>query len=104
MFLRAGLVWNQIIHIAEHLHKKGYDPWKITALGTDFDGIVDPPNGYWTSVELQLLYNNLLEHAGKYISNPNNPLNSAYPSVTPQIILDKIFYKNAMRFFSSYYR
>ena len=52
LFSWAKLVWNQVRHIAEVLNMKGKYAWGIQALGTDFDGLIDPINGYWTAKEI----------------------------------------------------
>jgi microsomal dipeptidase-like Zn-dependent dipeptidase len=102
--LRASLVWNHIQHIAELLDKNDLDAWGTTAIGTDFDGIVDPPFGYWTSEYLPLLYKHLLEYAHIYMQPGNNTLRKPVnKSFSPNQILDRIFSKNAMNFLSRYY-
>ena len=59
--LRAKLVWNHIQHIAEILDREEPVCLGTAAIGTDNDGIVDPIDGFWTSMELPLLYTNLLD-------------------------------------------
>ena len=102
--MRAGLVWNHIKHIAELLDRNGLNAWKTTAIGTDFDGIVDPPYGYWTSEYLSVMYDNLSEYARIYMQPGNNelrrPVNKSY---SPDQILNRIFSKNAKKFLSRYY-
>ena len=50
------MIWKQIKHIAVVLDKtKRKDVWDVAALGSDYDGLVDPPNGYWTSDDFPIL-------------------------------------------------
>jgi microsomal dipeptidase-like Zn-dependent dipeptidase len=98
---RAGLVWNQIQYIADLLDKNGYYAWGTTALGTDFDGIVDPPDGYWTSAEIPKLYDNLIIHANNYLQHKT--FNVPGNRVPANQIMDQIFSGNAMNFLSKYY-
>ncbi len=53
LYAWSKLVWNQVRHIAELLDKHGRYAWGIQCLGTDFNGIIDPINGYWTSASLE---------------------------------------------------
>jgi microsomal dipeptidase-like Zn-dependent dipeptidase len=67
LYFQAGLVWKQIKHIAVVLDKtKRKDVWDVAALGSDYDGLVDPPNGYWTSDDFGILEENLIHHAVEY--------------------------------------
>ena len=101
--LRAKLVWNHIQHIAEILDRENLYAWDITAIGSDNDGIVDPLDGFWTSMELPLLYTNLLECARVYINSSGNTLHPMNKNITPEMIMDKIFSGNAMEFLRKYY-
>jgi microsomal dipeptidase-like Zn-dependent dipeptidase len=102
--LRARLVWNHIQHIAELLDSNGLDAWGTTAIGTDFDGIVDPPFGYWTSEHLLVMYAHLLEYTRIYMQPGNNALQRpANRSSSPDQIMNRIFSENAMNFLSTYY-
>ena len=42
-------------------------PWGIQSLGTDFDGIIDPIDGYWTAEQIDYLDDYLLMHAYNYV-------------------------------------
>lgn len=66
LYHQAGLVWKQIRYIAEVLDNKGRPGWFTAAIGSDYDGLVDPPNGYWSSDDFGILEENLIHHAFKY--------------------------------------
>lgn len=101
---RARLVWNHIKYIAELLDRNNLDAWGTTAIGTDFDGLGDPIDGYWTSAELPNLYMNLLEYARNYMQPGNNPLQvTENKSSAPDQIMQRIFSENAMEFLRRYY-
>ena len=96
-----SLVWNQIRHIADLLDSNGLPAWDIICIGTDFDGVVSPIDGYWTSSEIQHLHTNLIEFADEYLRHkifrlPSNNISSVK-------ILNKIFSENALTFLSEYY-
>ena len=69
MHYRSELVWNQIQHILEVLDGEGLFAWDCIALGTDFDGIIDPLNAFWTAEELPYLGDFLERHAYNYMQN-----------------------------------
>lgn len=63
---RSRLLWNQIQHIAQLLDRAGLPAWDHISLGTDFDGIIDPLNGFWSAEDLAFLDDYLLMHAERY--------------------------------------
>ncbi|MFP2996968.1 membrane dipeptidase [Spongiivirga sp. MCCC 1A20706] len=93
---KAFLVWRQIEHIADVLDSEGLRCWNIQAIGSDFDGIVDPINEYWTANDINELKNQLLPHAAHYLQGKtfNNPEND----LSAEEIIDKAFTQNAMLF------
>lgn len=105
LFMIAGLVWNQVEHIAVLLDRNGCNAWETAAIGSDFDGIVDPPNGYWTSEDMPLLYSNLEKHAEIFLrSGRNTMLNSRNRNISAKEIMDKLFSENALRLLRDYFR
>ncbi|MBC8085492.1 MAG: peptidase M19, partial [Hymenobacter sp.] len=100
LFHWAGLVWNQVRHVAELLDREGLFAWGSLALGTDFDGIVDPINGYWTHEELPALSDFLLMHAHNYLTGPGGPALTlpANRTVGEEEIVSRIMADNALEF------
>lgn len=97
LFHRSKLIWNQLEHIAVILSSAGIFPWGIAAIGSDFDGIVDPLNGYWTHEDLACLDDYLLMHAYNYMQG--NGKNLAVGSTTdPEEIVSRVMNINAMEF------
>jgi microsomal dipeptidase-like Zn-dependent dipeptidase len=66
LYHQAGLVWKQIRYIAELLDEDKRFGWGTAAVGSDFDGLVDPPNGYWSSEDFGILEEHLIHHAYRY--------------------------------------
>lgn len=93
---KAFLVWRQIEHIAEVLDTKGMPCWDIQTIGSDFDGVVDPINEYWTAGNINLLKQQLLPHAENYLRN--RQFNNLNNKIGAEKLLDKVFTDNAMRF------
>lgn len=99
----SKLVWNQIRHIAEILDLNGQFAWGIQALGTDFDGIIDPINGYWTSQEINELDDYLLMHIYNYLKEVKEPCPLIQPrnkSLTPEQIVERVMTSNALNVLS----
>jgi microsomal dipeptidase-like Zn-dependent dipeptidase len=71
MHYRSGLLWNQIQHIVEILDNAELFAWDCIVLGTDFDGIVDALNGFWTAEELPFLADFLERHEYNYMRDHN---------------------------------
>lgn len=102
LFSWAELVWLQIKHIAELLDQNDLFAWGNVCLGTDYDGIVNPINGYWTHREFPELDDFLLMHAHNYMqSNPplRNPLNRLHEDE----IVARFMGTNAIDFFRQHY-
>lgn len=97
LFHRSKLVWNQIQHIAETLAETGMYPWGIQSIGSDFDGIVDPINGYWTQEDMQFLDDYLLKHAYNYMQGEGKKLRTG-STTDPEEIVSRVMHLNAMEF------
>ena len=69
MHYRSELLWNQIQHILEVLDNEGLFAWDCMAIGSDFDGIIDPLNGFWTTEEMPFLADFLERHAYNYMKS-----------------------------------
>jgi len=75
LYHQAGLVWKQIRYIAKVLDDENQLGWHTAAIGSDFDGLVDPPNGYWSSEDYGILEENLIHHAFRYFYYFSDELN-----------------------------
>ena len=69
MHYRSALLWNQIQHIVEVLDAEGLFAWDCIVMGSDYDGIIDPLNGFWTAEEFPFLADFLERHAFNYLQN-----------------------------------
>ena len=103
----ARLVWFQVQHMAEVLDGAGLFAWNIQALGTDYDGLIDPINGYWTAKELDELDDYLLKHAFNYLqsTNPENRLTlPANKQIQAEDVVRLVMQDNALEFIRRHYR
>lgn len=107
LFSWSKLVWNQVRHVAEVLDSAGQYAWGIQSLGTDFDGIIDPINGYWTSKQIDDLDDYLLKHAYNYLKGIKVPCPLVQPrnnTISPEEVVERVMTSNALNFLSRFYR
>lgn len=100
---RSKLVWNQIQHIAETLDREGKFAWGIQCLGSDFDGLIDPINGFWGAEEMRLLDSYLEKHAYKYLDSTRSRHLKQVNRIDPDEIVERFMYINAYEFFRKYF-
>jgi microsomal dipeptidase-like Zn-dependent dipeptidase len=94
---KSELIWNQIQHCAEILNKNNLFCWETLVIGSDFDGIVNPIKGIWTSENIKDIEPYLVERAETYLKENNQkliPINQ----ITAQEIIDRVLFINAETF------
>ncbi|KXX68910.1 membrane dipeptidase [Flammeovirga sp. SJP92] len=95
---RSRLLWNQIQHFVEILDRANLpEVWNNMAIGSDYDGIINPLSGFWTAKETESLYRNLVLHAQRYLMDPSCPLQEQN-KIEATSAIDKIFRLNALQF------
>ena len=102
LFDWSRLVWRQMQHIAEVLDDHGLFSWGTTCLGTDYDGIIDPINGFWTHEDMPDLDTYLLMHAHNYLAQPNALKQARNKTIHEEEIVSRVMSGNAMEFFKKY--
>jgi hypothetical protein len=101
----AAYFFRQIIAIAEPCYRvnPAGDPWRCIALGSDYDGVINPLNHYPDAVSLSRLYQNLIVHLEQYwdekgeIPRRHNGLDAAD-------VVYRVMYGNAYDFIVENYR
>lgn len=101
MHYRSELLWNQVQHIAEVLDRAGLFAWDCMAIGSDFDGIIDSLNGFWTAEELPYLADFLERHAYNYMQRPNLGMDKNL--IAPDQIIGRLFSGNGHRFLQEHF-
>jgi microsomal dipeptidase-like Zn-dependent dipeptidase len=99
----SGLVWNQVEHIAKVLDKAGEPAWDCQVIGSDFDGMVNPLDGFWTANEYRLLYDYLMDHAKTFMAKQGSKLKKPDNRIAAEEIIEKLFSKNANRFLEEHF-
>ncbi|HTJ49653.1 MAG TPA: membrane dipeptidase, partial [Cyclobacteriaceae bacterium] len=101
---RAELLWNQVQHIAELLDRNNLPAWDCIALGTDFEGIINPLNGYLTAETIVQLEQYLERYAYNYMNGPGKNLQYGNNNaIKADEIMNKIFNSNGMNFINRYF-
>lgn len=98
---RSELLWNQIQHIVEILDQEGLFAWDCIAIGSDFDGIIDPLNGFWTAEELPYLQTYIERHAYNYLQSNSFQLSSN--AIKADEVVERIFSLNGHELLKRFY-
>ena len=94
---KSLLIWRQIQHCAEILNSKQLPCWNIQAVGSDFDGIVNPIKGLWTSENIEPIREYLIFHANNFLKANKHRLLSQN-NISAQEITHKVLTDNALTF------
>ncbi len=103
LFHSSYLVWRQIQHIAELLDSQGLFAWGIQSIGSDYDGMVDTLNGFWTAENFPTLGDYLLMHANNYCQNNFGTIKQPFNRIDPEEIVSRMMGDNAFNFVMKYY-
>lgn len=98
MHYRSELVWRQIQYIAELFDKHDLYAWGNMAIGSDYDGMVDPLNSFWSAEEYDDLASYLERHAHNYFTDHSDRLKNSFNKITADLVIQNIFRDNAWNF------
>ena len=102
MHYRSELLWNQIQHIATVLDTNDLYAWDCMAIGSDFDGIIDSLNGFWTAEELPFLADFLERHAYNYLQRA--VFKNAFNKISADEVVLRVMSANAYQFIKKYFQ
>ena len=100
---RAELLWNQVQHIAELLDSNNLFAWDCIAIGSDFDGIIDPLNGFLTAETFEQMQEYLERYAFNYMDGVGKTRLKTFNQVGAAEIVNRVFSTNAMDFFRRWF-
>lgn len=103
MHYRSELVWRQVQYIAELLDDHGLYAWGNMAIGSDFDGLVDPINSFWTAEEYDDLASYLERHAYNYFKDHPGRLKNNFNKIGADRVVENIFKNNAWEFLKRWF-
>ena len=98
MHYRSELVWRQIQYIAELLDTHGRYAWGNMAIGSDYDGLVDPLNSFWSAEQYDELSSYLERHAFNYFKDCPERMKNSFNKLSADIVIQNIFRDNAWNF------
>jgi microsomal dipeptidase-like Zn-dependent dipeptidase len=90
----SGLIWNNIEQIVKVTAKEKLNPWHSICIGSDYDGIINPINGFWTLKYMPRLRKYLEKHLQHFF---NDHPELAY-NMSSDEIMDAMFSNNTIRF------
>lgn len=101
---RAELLWNQVQHIAELLDRNGLFAWGCIGIGSDYDGVVNPLNGFLTAETFPFLLEYLERYAHNYLQGPGGAALKPYNQISASEIVNRIFSTNSMEFMQRWFK
>ena len=88
-------VWDNLYYSAALLKEYNFSNcWDFQCIGSDFDGMINPVDVFWTADDMNLLSAGLMIHAEKYQAHPDGGLFNH----TPEEVVNKIMFENAFNF------
>ncbi|MEM5563874.1 membrane dipeptidase [Psychroserpens sp. AS72] len=100
---KSDLIWRQIRHIGELLDKNGLFAWETVAIGSDFDGIVNPIKGLWTAENVEDIKPYLVEKADDYLKTHKSNL-QIQNQISAHEIIDRVLFINANEFLKTNFK
>ncbi len=99
------IIWRQIQHVAEVLDKARLYAWSTVCIGSDFDGTINPLNGFWTAAELPLLRETLLIEAKLFIDSGSlkDFEMEANKSISAEDIVENFIFNNTVEFLKKFF-
>jgi hypothetical protein len=84
--------------MAELFDKHDLYAWGNMAIGSDYDGLVDPLNSFWSAEQYDELASYLERHAFNYFTNSPGRLKNSFNKIGADILIQNIFRDNAWDF------
>jgi microsomal dipeptidase-like Zn-dependent dipeptidase len=98
LFYKSKLVWNQIQHIAEVLNRHDQFAWGIQCIGSDYDGMINPLNGFWSAEEMPLFDSYLEKHAYNFLESSQSDSLKDFNKLKASDIVERFMRTNAWEF------
>lgn len=95
----SKLIWNHVEHMVRLTVPLGLDPWMHICIGSDYDGIINPVNGFWTLEYLPRFSDYFKIHLSDFLKQ--NPAMSCGHSVAQ--IMKQINHFNLTNFMINHY-
>lgn len=99
---KSLLIWRQIEHSALLINSANLFCWGTVAIGSDFDGIINPMKGLWTSENMKDVRQHLIFHANNFLRD-HSPVLLPINIISSEEIIDRILFINAEKFLEQNY-
>jgi hypothetical protein len=99
----VNLSGNKFNTFAELLDDHGLFAWGNMAIGSDYDGLVDPLNSFWTAEQFEDLAGYIERHAYRYLEERPNKLKNSFNKVKADFVIQSIFRDNAWNFLRKWF-
>ncbi|MBK6635207.1 MAG: hypothetical protein IPG38_13670 [Chitinophagaceae bacterium] len=96
------IIWNQLQHIALLLDQHGAFAWGTTAIGSDFDGSINPFPGVLTAEDFEPLAKELVVLAGNFLAQKKIGL-PENKQLDAEEIIDRFMYGNTAGFLKTFF-
>ncbi|MFT3907966.1 MAG: membrane dipeptidase [Ferruginibacter sp.] len=104
MHSNSKMLWNNIQHIVQLLDQNDIFAWDYIAIGSDFDGVIDPINMFWSAEEMDDLVQYIERHAFNFFNDPATKLKNSFNKIEPINAVERIFHYNAYEFMRKYFK
>lgn len=100
----SKMLWNNIQHIVQLLDLNNIFAWDCITIGSDFDGVIDPINMFWSAEDMDDLVQYTERHAFNFLNDPDIVLKNSFNKIDASEVIDRIFHFNAFEFFRKYFK
>ncbi|MEI2748216.1 MAG: membrane dipeptidase [Ferruginibacter sp.] len=101
---RSELMWNQIQHIVELLNSHDLFAWDCIAIGSDFDGVINPLNGFLTQETIPSLQEYVERHAYNYMQGRGKQVLKSFNQIDADEIVSRVFRMNGWEFIRKHFK
>ena len=101
---RSELMWNQIHHIVELLNSHDLFAWDCIAIGSDFDGVINPLNGFLTQETIPSLQEYVERHAYNYMQGRGKQVLKSFNQIDADEIVSRVFRMNGWEFIRKHFK
>lgn len=107
----AEIIWNAAFYIAttnailidNETEHNNTNAWSTIVIGSDFDGLINPVNGYPNLASYPLLKHNLKIYAQKFLNGPQTRLHN-YSPYDAEVLVNQILRQNGLNFLRAHFR
>lgn len=98
LFQKSKLIWNQLEHVAEVLNRHDLFAWGIQSIGSDYDGMINPLNGFWTEEDMPLFDSYMEKHAFNFLQSERAKSLHEFNRIKADEIVERFMRSNAYEF------